>query len=121
MSHADALALAGRYRDEAAGVVGGTPSGEPTSKLVACEGRTYAALTYRDVALPADQQSAALQRLRDHYTAAKYAVAPSSADGADHALNATGPDRVTISVGGDGGDTLRINVATPCYSSDEPL
>jgi hypothetical protein len=123
LSHADARALAAKYRDEAVGTIGGALRGTPTDNLVPCEGpHTFAALTSGDVPVAADQQSAALQKLRDHYTAAKYSVDPPSTDPSDHgALNATGPDRVALSVVGDGADAVRINVATPCFESSEPL
>ncbi|WP_432831315.1 lipoprotein [Dactylosporangium sp. CA-092794] len=123
MSHADAEALAGRFRDEAVTAIGGPLTGDPTNKLVQCEGRTFAALTYGDVPVPADQQTAALEKLREHYKSARdYTVEPPSTDGSDRgALSVTGPDRVTISAVGDGAEAVRINVATPCYTSDEPL
>ena len=123
MSHADAQALAAKYRDEAVTAMGGPLKGAPTENLVPCEGpHTFAALTYGDVSVAADQQPSVLQKLRDHYVAAKYSVEPPSTDPSDHgALNATGPDRVTLSVIGDGTDAVRINVATPCFQSTEPL
>jgi hypothetical protein len=123
MSHADAQALAGKYRDEAVSTIGAALRGAPTENLVPCEGpHTFAALTYGDVPVAADQQSVVLQKLRDHYVAAKYTVEPPSTDPSDHgALNATGPDRVSLSVVGDGTDSVRVNVATPCFESSEPL
>lgn len=119
MSHADALKLAGKYRDEAVATTGATLSGEPTSGVLACEGpHTFTASTYGDVPVPAEQQVAVLDRMRQHYATAKYEVVPPSGDGA---LQATGPDRVKVTATGDGAGSVRINVATPCYSSDEPL
>jgi hypothetical protein len=119
MKHADAQALADKYRAEAVAALAATPTGPPTSSLAACEGpHTFTAITYGDVPVPAAQQPAALQKLRDHYTGEQYTVASTGADGS---LNATAPDRVNISVAPEGTDTLRVNIATPCYSSDEPL
>ncbi|MGI5245253.1 hypothetical protein [Dactylosporangium sp. CA-139066] len=123
MSHSDAQALAAKYRDEAVSTIGGSMKDAPTENLVTCEGpHTFAALTYGDVPVAADQQPAVLQKLRDHYVTEKYSVEPPSTDPSDHgALNATGPDRVTLSVVGDGTEFVRINVATPCFQSTEPL
>ncbi|WP_433080320.1 lipoprotein [Dactylosporangium sp. CA-052675] len=119
MPHADAQALADKYRTEAVTALGATLSGPPTSNLAPCEGpHTFTAITYGDVPVPADQQNAALQKLREHYSGAQYTVAPPGADGS---LNAITPDRVKISIAPEGTDTLRINIATACYSSDEPL
>ncbi|WP_433210441.1 lipoprotein [Dactylosporangium sp. CS-047395] len=121
MPHADAQALADKYRTEAVDTLGTPPAGTPTSMLMACEGKgTFTAITYGDVPVPAAAQPAALQKLREHYDSAKYTVAPPATDGSS-ALNATTPDRVMISVAPEGTDTLRVNIATPCYSSDEPL
>lgn len=123
MSHADAQALAAKYRDEAVTAIGVPLQGAPTENLVGCEGtHTFAALTYGDVPVVPDQQSAVLQKLREHYVAEKYTVEPPSTDPSDHgALNATGPDRVTLSIVGDGTSMVRVNVATPCFQSTEPL
>jgi hypothetical protein len=94
MTHAQAQALAGRYRDEAAGAIGAPLRDRPTDSLVPCEGpHTFAALTYGDVPVAADQQAAALRRLREHYAAAKYTVDPAPSEDPG-ALNVTGPDRV---------------------------
>ncbi|GAA3450343.1 hypothetical protein [Dactylosporangium matsuzakiense] len=121
MRHADAQTLADRYRTDAATTLGIPPAGTPTSSLGPCEGpHTFTAITYGDVPVPADQQPAALQKLRAHYTAERYTVAPAPTDGST-ALNATTPDRVMISVAPEGTDILRVNVATPCFESDEPL
>ncbi|WP_433051638.1 lipoprotein [Dactylosporangium sp. CS-033363] len=121
MKHADAQALADKYRTEAVDTLGTPLSGTPTSNLMACEGTgTFTAITYGDVPVPAAQQPAALQKLRDHYTSANYTVAPAPTDGTN-VLNATTADRVMITIDADSPDTLRVNVATPCYSSDEPL
>jgi hypothetical protein len=123
MSHGDAQALAAKYRDEAVTAIGQPLRGAPTENLVSCEGpHTFAALTFGDVPVAVDQQAAVLQKLRQHYTAAKYTVEPPSTEASDHgALNATGPDRVTLSIVGDGADSVRVNVATPCFQSSEPL
>lgn len=121
MKHAEAQALADKYRTEAAATLGAQPAAEPTRSLAPCEGpHTFTAITYADLPLPADQQAPALQKLREHFNAEQYTVAPPPTDGSG-ALNATTPDRVMISVAAEGSDTLRVNVATPCYSSDEPL
>ncbi|MER7278067.1 lipoprotein [Dactylosporangium sp. NPDC000244] len=119
MAHADAQALADKYRTEAVTALGATLTGPPTSSLAPCEGpHTFTAITYGDVPVPVDQQAAALQKLREHYSGAQYTVAP---PGADASLNAITSDRVKISIAPEGADTLRINIATACYSSDEPL
>ena len=114
MAHADATALAAKYRDEAVALTGASLGGPPVSGLVACEGKTYAAQTTGDVPVPPDQQAGVLDKLRQHYQQAGYQV---SADGG---LTATGPDRVVVTAGGNG-DAIHIAVATGCYSSDEPL
>ena len=123
MTHAEAQALAAKYRDEALTVTGDPASGEPTAQLLPCEGpHTFTAITSLDVSAPADQQAAVLQKLREHYAGAKYTVAPPSTDGSDHgALNVTSPERVMITIGANAADALRISVATPCYSSDEAM
>jgi hypothetical protein len=121
MKHADAQALADRYRTDATTALGIAPAGDPTSSLAPCEGpHTFTAITYGDVPVPAAAQAPALQKLREHYQGEQYTVAAAPTDGSA-ALNATTTDRVMISVAPEGTDTLRINVATPCYSSDEPL
>jgi hypothetical protein len=120
MKHADAETLAAKYRTDAAAALG-TPAGAPTNTLGPCESPdTFTAITYADVPIPAAQQPAALQKLRDHYTAERFTVAPAPTDGST-ALNATTPDRVMLSIAPEGIDTLRVNVATPCYESNEPL
>ncbi|MFI5916098.1 hypothetical protein [Dactylosporangium sp. NPDC051541] len=121
MRHADAQGLADKYRTEAATTLGVPAAGTPTSTLGSCDGtHTFTAITYGDLPVPADQQPAALEKLRQHYTAEQYTVAPAPTDGST-ALNATTPDRVMISIAPEGTDTLRVNVATPCYESEEPL
>ena len=121
MKHADAQNLADKYRTEAATTLGVQAAGAPTNTLGSCESsHTFTAITYSDMPVPADQQPAALEKLRQHYTAEQYSVAPAPTDGST-ALNATTPDRVMISIAPEGADTLRVNVATPCFESDEPL
>ncbi|GAA2390349.1 hypothetical protein GCM10010170_102350 [Dactylosporangium salmoneum] len=123
MTHADAQKLAAKYRDEAVTTMGGTLGAPAADNLLRCDTpHTFAASTGGDVPVTADQQAAVLQKLREHYTQAQYAVEPPSTDASDRgALNVVAPDRVTVTVTEDGTDALHVNVSTPCYDSDEGL